>query len=93
MDDVGDLEGLVHQRNVTVSKVDRSTGCGSEVMISADSGRDDQVVDDFPIELGNHLIGHEVGEGRFSIDVVNGLEVLGRFQRPRSLELTGNRSD
>ena len=94
MDDVRDLEHLVEQSDVPVSEVDRGTGCGGEVVVGTNRCRNDQVVDDFTIDLRDHLVGHQVGESGLGVDVVNRLEVLSSFQRPRSLELTsdsGNR--
>jgi len=93
VDDVRDFEGLVHQRDVTVGEVDRGSGSRGEVVVGTDGGGDDEVVDDFTVDFRNHFIGHEVGEGGFGIDVVNGLQVLGGFQAPASLELAGDGGD
>ena len=93
MDDVCDFEGFVKQRDVAVGEVDGCTGCGREVVICSDGGGDNQVVNDFTVDFGNHLVGHEVGEGGFGVDVVNGLEVLCGFERPGSLELSSDGCD
>jgi hypothetical protein len=80
VDDVGDFQDLVHQGDVAVREVHRGTGGGGEVVVSPDGRGDDQVVDDLTIDFGNHLIGHEVGEGALGVDVVDRLEVLGGLQ-------------
>ena len=71
MDDVGDFEGFVEQRDVAVGEVDGGTGCGCEVVRGTDGGCDDEIVNDLPVDLGHHFIGHEVGEGAFGVDVVH----------------------
>lgn len=90
VDDVRHFERLVHQSDVAVGVVNASTSSGRKVVSRTDSGCNDKVVDDFTVDFRNHFIGHEVGEGRFGIDVVNGLKVLSGFQGPRGLELTGD---
>lgn len=93
MDDVGNFEDLVQQGDVTVREVNGCTSSGSEVVDGSDAGGDDEIVDDFTIDLSDHLIGHEVGEGTFSVDVVDRLEVLCSFQGPGGLQLAGYRAD
>ena len=63
VDDVGDFERFVEQRDVAVREVDGCSSGGREVMACADGGCDDEVVDDLPVDFGDHFIGHEVGEG------------------------------
>lgn len=93
MDDVGNLKDLVHQGDVTVGEVNRGTGSGGEIVARTDAGADDQIVDDFTIDLGDHLVGHQVGQGALGVDVVDSLEVLSSFEGPGGLELAGDGAD
>lgn len=90
VDDVSNFERLVHQGDVTVGEVNRGTSSGGEVVLSTDRSRNDEVVDDFPVDFGDHFISHQVGQGALSVDVMHRLEVLSGFQRPRGLQLTGD---
>ena len=90
VDDVRDFEHLVEQRDVPVGEVDRGTGSGCEVVAGADGTCDDQVVDDFAVDFRNELIGHDVGQGAFGVNVMHGLEVLGRFEGPVGAQLAGH---
>ena len=93
MDDVGNFQGLVHQGDVTIREVDRSTSGGREVVACADARADDQIVDDFTIDLGDHFVSHQVGQGALGVDVMDSLEVLRGFEGPGGLELTGDGAD
>ena len=93
VDDVGHFQRLVEQRDVAVGEVDRGPGCRGEVVGRTDGGGDDQVVDQLTIDFGDHFVAHEVGEDLFGVDVLDGLEILSGFQRPRGLELTGHGGD
>lgn len=88
VDDVRDLQHLVEERDVAVCEVDRGTSRCAEVVDGANRGRDDEVVDDFAVDLGDHFVGHEVGESSLGVNVVDALEVLSRFERPSCLELS-----
>jgi len=79
VDDVGDFEGFVEQRDVAVGEVDGGTGGGCEVVACADGGCYDEIVDDLPVNFGDHFVCHEVGQGGLGVDVVDRLEVLGGF--------------
>lgn len=87
MDDVSGFEHFVHQGNVAVGVVYASTGCCCEVVVCSDGCSDDQVVDDFTIDFGNHFVCHQVGHGFFSVDVVDSFEVLCSFNGPGGFEL------
>lgn len=93
MDDVRHFQYLVQEGDVAVREVHGCPGCCAEVVNCADACRDDQVVDDFTIDLRDHLVGHEVGQRPFCVDVVHGLEVLCGFQGPGGLQLAGDRAD
>lgn len=93
MDDVGDFQRLVEQRDVAVSEVDRGTGCRREVVVGTDGGGDDEIVDDFTIDFRYHFVCHEVGQGAFGVDVMDGLKVLSGFKRPARLELADDGTD
>ena len=90
VDDVSYFERLVHQSDVAVGVVNASTSSGRKVVCRTDSGSNDEVVDDFTVDFGDHFISHEVGQGGLGVNVVNSLEVLSCFQRPRGLELTSD---
>ena len=93
VDDVGNFEDFVEQSDVAVGEVDGGSGGGGEVVGGPNCRTDNQVVDDFTVDFGDHFISHQIGEGGFGVDVVYGLEVLGGFQRPGGLELAGNGGD
>jgi len=93
VDDVGNFQCLVHQGDVAICEVDGSTGSGGEVVASTDAGADDQIVDDFTIDFGDHFVCHQVGQGALGVDVMDGLEVLSGFEGPGGLELTGDGAD
>lgn len=93
MDDVGHFKDLVEQCDVAVGEVDRCSSRCAEIVGGTDGGGDDQIVDDFTIDLSDHLVGHQVREGTLSVDVVNRLEVLCGFEGPGGLELAGHRAN
>ncbi len=90
VDDVGDFQGLVEQRDVAVDEVHRSASSRCEVVGRTDTGGDDQVVDDFTVDLSDDLITHQVGQGGLSVHVVHGLEILSRLKAPRGLQFAGD---
>ena len=93
VDDVRDLECFVEERDVPVGEVDGGTGGRGEVVGRTDGCCNNQVVDNLPVDLGDHFVGHKVGEGGFGVDVVDGLEILGGFKAPGGLELTSDGGD
>jgi len=88
VDDVRDFNRLVEQRDVAIGEVNRGTSGRREVVLSADRGGDQEVIDDFAVDFSNHFIGHEIRQCTLCIDVVNRLEILSSFQGPAGLELT-----
>lgn len=93
MDDVRNLKALVEQCDVAVGEVDRGTSSSSEVVAGTDGGGDDQIVDDFTIDLSNHFVGHQVSENALGVNVLDALEVLGSLEGPCGLELAGDSTD